>query len=273
MTEQQNWNYIKWNPMKITRFWDFASHWEPWRTDYFSYQVGRGIVNFVQYLTPLKGKVLDYGCGIGDLSYFLLSASIACEGLDSSIDSVKSANERFQGNPLWGGAQFSNGRQIPYEDNTLDFIFFVETIEHLIPESIPGILKELHRVLKSQTGKLFISTPNSENLMLSQIYCPSCSTVFHRYQHISSFNRESLSRLMDENGFKTICCDTTHFGRFQEPFIKPFKDWNLNYTRELRNRLMVQILDRLAPAKSQAESRRFKTLVGEGAHLFWVGTK
>ena len=273
MSEQQNWNYIQWDPSKIARFWDFASHWEPWRTDYFSYQVGRGIVNFVQYLTPLEGKVLDYGCGIGDLSHFLLNAGIACEGLDSSIDSVTSTNQRFQGNPLWGGAQLSTGKQIPYEDNTFDFIFFIETIEHLIPENISGLLKEVRRVLKPQTGKLFISTPNSENLSMSQIYCPSCNTVFHRYQHISSFNKESLFRLMSENGFQTLYCDNTHFGRFQEPFIKPIKDWNLNYIGELHKRLMMQILDQLWPTKLLTDSRQFKALVGEGAHLFWMGSK
>ena len=50
---------------KITRFWDFAAYRELWQEDYFSKLMGEGIINFLKYLVPLKGIIIDYDCGPG----------------------------------------------------------------------------------------------------------------------------------------------------------------------------------------------------------------
>ena len=273
MKQDPDWHYLHWTNLKIEKFWNFAAHWEPWHADYFSFQVGAGIVRFLRYLTPFRGRILDYGCGIGDLSFHLLSAGIACEGVDSSGDSVEYINRRFQGNKLWGGALLPSGTSLPYPDDSMDLIICVETIEHILPEHVPVLLQELRRILKPISGQLFISTPHAESLALSQVYCAECSSVFHRFQHVSSFTKEDLATLMEENSYATTMCGSTHFGEFQESFIKSPLEWNLRYLPRLGQRGLILLQDALFPVKRPSQSRRFQSLIGDGAHLFWLGTK
>ncbi len=273
MKHEVKWQFLQWDDSKITRFWDFASHSKAISTDYFSYQVGLGIVRFLQYLSPFRGRILDFGCGVGDLSFYLLNHGIACEGVDSSEDSVEHVNQRFKDEKLWGGALLSSGAKLPYADNSIDLILCVETIEHIMPEHIPTLLQELGRILKPASGQLLITTPHAENLELSQVYCPECNSVFHRYQHMSSFTKSGLAALLELNGYKTLICDNTHFGNFQERFIKHPSDWSLRYLPELRKHGLILLMDSLFPNPRPSESRKFQSLIGNGAHLFWLGTK
>lgn len=48
--------------------------------------------------------------------------------------------------------------KLPYSDATFDVVFCIETVEHLIPETIDGIIREFKRVLKPG-GRLVITVP------------------------------------------------------------------------------------------------------------------
>lgn len=267
------WHFMQWDEEKIKVFWDFASHWEPWHADYFSHQVGVGIVNFLRHLTPLKGNVLDYGCGIGDLADDLLTAGISCEGIDYSPDSVEYINNRFSKRSLWKGAKLAQSGKLPYQDNHFDVIVCIELIEHLLPEQRENVFSELRRILKPDTGRLFITAPNSEILENSTVFCPECRTAYHRYQHMASFTAKTLSRLMQSLGYSTLFCNTTHFGRFQTPFIlRPFS-WSLGYLPELLRRTNLALLDLFFAKTAPQGGYKFQELIGTGAHLFWLGTK
>jgi len=268
------WHELKWDETRIKRFWDFSACWEPWQNDYFSKQVGLGIVNFIKDLVPTQGQVLDFGCGPGYLVDHLLRSGISCAAVDSSGESVNLANQRFSTNPLWKGAKILSNGKSPYEENAFDLVICLETIEHIMPEHMSQWLSELRRMIKPETGRLLITTPNAENLVQNSIYCAECGAVAHRYQHLSSFTRQSLARLLNQSGFQTILCDVTDFYRFQGPlFSKKFTHWSLADLYRWMRWQAAGLVDRVVPFSQPVGSRRLQLLLGTGPHLFWLGRK
>ena len=86
----------------------------------------------------------------------------------------------------------------------------IEVIEHLTDEAIESTFYELKPLLK-QNGRIILTTPNNEDLSKSTRYCPNCSTTFHEWQHIRSWNQESLQHFMQDMGFETDFIKTTDF--------------------------------------------------------------
>ncbi len=273
MSDEPIWHYMDWDETKIAKFWSFASSWPSWQDDYFSKQVGKGIVNFLRYVLPVQDRILDFGCGPGYLVENMLAAGISCEALDSSAETVSTINKRFAADSLWGGAKLFSGDEAPYPDDTFALIICLETIEHILPAKMGIVLNELHRILKPQNGKLFITTPNAENLEKSYIYCPECGSVLHRYQHISSFTQSSLEALLSAHGFRTTLCNVTNFHSFQEPLLPGWYDWNLSSIVRCLKYTYAGVLDFLKMPGAPIGGRRFHQRIGSGYHLFWLGTK
>lgn len=84
----------------------------------------------------------------------------------------------------------------PYPDNFFDIVFCSEIIEHLSDEQINLGLLETKRVLKDE-GLLIGTVPYNENLLISQVVCPCCGQVFHRWGHLQSFDLSKLSQILD----------------------------------------------------------------------------
>jgi SAM-dependent methyltransferase len=273
MPNKSEWHYMKWNTERVNKFWNFATHCQAWEEDYFSKQVGAGLVNFVRFLTPLHGRVLDYGCGPGYLLTYLLNAGVSCEGVDSSLESVERVNAQFGTNPLWRGAKVSTGTTLPYPDGFFDMIFCIETVEHVLPEHLNSVLGELRRVLKPTTGKLLITAPNSEDLTRSYVFCAECNSVSHRYQHVSSFTAETLKNLLSSLGFDTVLCSVTNFGDFQRRWFTNPLNWSPRYLSHLLLNAWVLSLDLIRFPGAPPGGRYFRKLIGRGGHLFWFGTR
>lgn len=101
-----------------------------------------------------KGKLLDLGSGNGTTGKKLFDLGFDVEAFDMDRERFKYHKE----------IQFSNGNlndPLPYENNTFDFIIFMEVIEHIYN---PGfVISEISRILKKD-GKLILSTPNILNI-------------------------------------------------------------------------------------------------------------
>jgi 2-polyprenyl-3-methyl-5-hydroxy-6-metoxy-1,4-benzoquinol methylase len=273
-----NCHRLIWDDAKISRFWNFIALSGAHQDDYFAKQVGRGVVNFLRNVVTLEGRILDYGCGPGYMAGCLIEAGIQCEGCDSSEVSVTMANEKFKENPLWRGAQLVTGEPLPYEDNLFDLILCLETIEHVLDSHLEKMLTELYRILKPETGVLFITTPNNEDLESFTVFCPDCGAVLHRYQHVRSFTASSLDELMRGHGFRTESCNTTLFNSFQEtsmlePLVKHPLDWSLRYVTSLIKIMGRSVFDRMSELYFYLAKARFNRLLGHGCHLFWLGKK
>lgn len=154
------------------------NHWfvEP---DIDKGRIYNGYLSICQELAgDKKAAILDAGCGDAAFLGRLAEAGYTnLTGIDYSERAINFARL------LAPSVHFRVGDlvRLPFEDGDFDTIFCIETVEHLIPDTIPGILAEFKRVLKPG-GRLVITVPSIANGI------PSPESK--HYQH---FSVESLS--------------------------------------------------------------------------------
>lgn len=105
-------------------------------------------------------KVIDFGCGRGELSYQIALTGANVLGMDYSKEAIKIAKTLPK--PKKGSLKFilNKNLKIPKKSSSIDLIFFIDVLEHLYPKQALQILKEFHRVLKPG-GKIILHTaPN-----------------------------------------------------------------------------------------------------------------
>lgn len=96
--------------------------------------------------------------------------------------------------------------RMPLADESCDCVVTSEVLEHLTEKQGKLALAEVVRVLRP--GGLFLGTvPYHENLAASQVICPHCGELFHRWGHHRSFDEASLhSELSSHFTMKTLRC-------------------------------------------------------------------
>lgn len=107
-------------------------------------------------------------------------------GLDRSSEAL-----RFVGAPVVRG----NATDLPFEDSSFDMVLCTEVLEHVPDVQLAQVVQELKRVTRRY---VLVSTPNSEDLDMRMIQCPQCRTRSNVYDHVQSFDVDSLSRLFAE---------------------------------------------------------------------------
>jgi len=229
MAEENNFfpHEAKWNKEKVSRFWDYFAHNQELVDLDFAREAGNEIIDLLEPYIERNGRNLDYGCGTGHLLGYLFARGYNGAGLDSSAESIKKMEEKYNGNRHFQGAVLSSGIPNPIKDSNFDFCFFLETIEHILPNELDLNLKEINRLLKPG-GYLFVSTPNKEKLDRNKVICPDCGCIFHWVQHMNSFNVETLSNIMRRNGFETVFC--------REVFLGINKGW-FNKAKKIANQV------------------------------------
>jgi ubiquinone/menaquinone biosynthesis C-methylase UbiE len=105
----------------------------------------------------VNGKILDAGCGSGEMMVALAPYFPECEitGIDISNPLLEYASRLKTIHHLNGHVQFINGdvKKMAFTDNHFDVVFNVNMV-HFIDDPIP-MLNEIERVLKPD-GYLFI---------------------------------------------------------------------------------------------------------------------
>lgn len=99
-------------------------------------------------LAPVHGRVLDVGCGAGQVAKAVKRErpDLTVMGCDVSHAALDAARESA------GGVEFrlSAAERLPYEDGELDFVWIFDVLEHV--EDPQAVLREVARVLKSGGG-------------------------------------------------------------------------------------------------------------------------
>lgn len=106
-------------------------------------------------LRNFKGKTfkcLDVGCGYGNNLRFLLAEGFDAYGIDFSSAVIKQITGEFCDRVLIASAE-----DIPYEDETFDFIIDRSSLQHNPTKRLPVIFKECHRVLRGGGGGFSVS--------------------------------------------------------------------------------------------------------------------
>ena len=200
---------VIWTPEKIAATWDFFSENLAGSNLYFSSHAGRWIVKRVDREFGLKAKrVLDFGCGRGDLLAHMFAQGIPARGLEFSQESARATSGRFEGEPLFQGIAAAPGE---LEDDSFDVVVLVEVIEHLLDEQIPQTLAEVHRLL-APGGRVVVTCPNAEPLAVDSVRCPDCGGVFHRWQHVRSLDPKTIGAMFEQHGFATEKAEGVYWG-------------------------------------------------------------
>ena len=198
---------LTWNRQRLSRFWDFEALRPDAETNYFSYHHGRALAQFLSRVTTLAGSnVLDFGSGPGFLVNELLAYGAKVTACDYSTESVAASGARLDGRPGWLGCHLVQDGSCPLPDRSFDVVCCVEAIEHALDDDLPALFDEIRRLLRVG-GLAVFTTPNSENLSKSHVFCAGCCAVFHRWQHVRSWTNELLRSELEAQNYDVLFCD------------------------------------------------------------------
>jgi 2-polyprenyl-3-methyl-5-hydroxy-6-metoxy-1,4-benzoquinol methylase len=152
------------------------------------------------------GRLLDAGCGRGDLWRLVSKRFTACTGVDAL---------RYPGLPEDVTFVAANlDAPLPLEDASVDAAAAIEVIEHL--ENPRAFVRELVRVTKPG-GWIAITTPNQ--LSLLSLSCLLAKGVFVAFQdrdypaHRTALLETDLHRIARECALGQIAIEYTRWGR------------------------------------------------------------
>ena len=181
------------------------------------------IENSLSGFDPKTSKVLDVGCGNGNISLHLGSLGFDVLGIDVSTKAIDKANAKNNLNNV--KFDVKDAEELLSAKEKYDVIICSEVIEHLTdPQTF---LKNLYQILKDN-GNLIITVPNG--------YGPREILVTRPMQKISRKNSVAgyfigkLKRILGYTG-KTVQSDAenlTHLQFFSKRYLKRISG-SLNY--------------------------------------------
>jgi 2-polyprenyl-3-methyl-5-hydroxy-6-metoxy-1,4-benzoquinol methylase len=196
---------LEWTDEKVQRFWNYISQFPE---HYFTYQVGGNLAKLIRKYTKENDSLLDYGSGPGFLIKHLLRIKAEVSALEFSTDSLQRIKDTYRGQKGFKGAY--NIEELNKMNIRFNVITLIEVIEHLDDHYLALTFNNIRRLLQPE-GFLIITTPNNEDLSKSYICCPETNELFHRWQHIRSWNTETLGNFLKPLGFKIHVLKETNF--------------------------------------------------------------
>lgn len=160
----------------------------------------RNIIEIFHSITKNREplNILDFGCGVGTISFYLASLGNKVIGVDISEKAVKLAKESSKLLMLQNKITFYNLDEWTKKINKpkFDIVICIEVIEHVLSDK--NLLKSIRNNLKG-SGVLILSTPSIN----APIYKLGLATSFdRRVGHLRRYNTERLRVLMSSSGFE-----------------------------------------------------------------------
>ena len=114
----------------------------------------RFALEMVQSAAPCGSRILDVGCGTGEMVAKLTERGYEAWGVDLAEPMIAYASRRY------GSGRFRVGdiEKIPFDDSMFDAVVCLGVIEYLVDDD--QALKEIRRVLKPG-GSAIVSTPSA----------------------------------------------------------------------------------------------------------------
>lgn len=155
------------------------------------------------------GSILDFGCGKGEIIGAIkkLNPSARYSGADVSSAALDYASKKY---PDVAFVKIEDGGPLPYEDNSFDFIFTSEVIEHVYDTE--NAFKEIARVLRPG-GSILLTCPYHGYLKNLFITLFGFDKHFNPIgPHVRFFSKNTLARCFGAVGLAPI--KWGHYGRF-----------------------------------------------------------
>ena len=150
---------------------------------------------------PLKKEIVivDFGCGNGQIIQEIKKINLKTEYivLDVSEIALKSAKTILPDCKFY---KIEDGGKLPLKNNSVDFIFSSEVIEHIYDTE--NAFSEISRILKSG-GKLLLTVPYHGLIKNILIMFFAFDKHFNPTgPHIRFFSKRTLFSLLKKNGFE-----------------------------------------------------------------------
>jgi ubiquinone/menaquinone biosynthesis C-methylase UbiE len=117
---------------------------------------GRRNAEILEAAGPAPGRVLDLGCGVGDIASGLAGRARSVVASDIASENVRRTRENLSLTGSNGAVVQAAGERLPFADATLDTVVIADVIEHVA--SVRGTLDEVARVLRPG-GRMICVTP------------------------------------------------------------------------------------------------------------------
>jgi 2-polyprenyl-3-methyl-5-hydroxy-6-metoxy-1,4-benzoquinol methylase len=148
-----------------------------------------------------RARVLDVGCGAGEITSEIARAGFDVVGIDVAEEPLRRARAR---DPQLDVRLVAADREWPLQDASFDAVWAGETLEHVLDTA--AWLSEVRRMLRSG-GTLVLSTPAHDRLYLLGLALSARRFDDHfdpRSDHIRFYTRRTLARLLADFGFEQI---------------------------------------------------------------------
>ncbi|NQV08924.1 methyltransferase domain-containing protein [Candidatus Woesearchaeota archaeon] len=158
-------------------------------------------------------KVLDIGCGRGELSYQCIKKRGKVTAIDFSKKALEFAEITFKNLSEYGKKYLEvhemDARLLKFPDNTFDVVVMADIAEHMKKYELIISLQQIRKVLKP-TGRLIIHTLPNKNLLnkanwvkyLSfgevEVTPKGCEDVF---VHLNELSPQDLTEMLTKCGF------------------------------------------------------------------------
>jgi SAM-dependent methyltransferase len=174
-------------------YYEFERFWDPALTPLGSADHER-VESIFRMLPDGVKRIADIGCGNGLFCNFVSSVNprIAIIGLDRSMTALKYVQTPRVAADI---------TRLPFADRSFDCVTSLEVLEHLPIPTFEAARIELARIADNA---LVVSVPNAQTLGEGMTRCPECRTAFDPDLHLRSFNRERLSSLFSDVGFRCV---------------------------------------------------------------------
>jgi glycosyltransferase involved in cell wall biosynthesis/2-polyprenyl-3-methyl-5-hydroxy-6-metoxy-1,4-benzoquinol methylase len=168
------------------------------------------------------GRLLEVGCGDGDLLVTAEAEGWQVTGVEYSASACQQAQRRLkQGHVLWGQLEQAG---LPPEH--FDLCILSDVIEHV--RDPLGFMREIHRLLRPG-GTLLIATPSIDSWsarLMKQKW------MEFKTEHLNYFGRQTLQTALARAGFRDVVVGAgwkvlsldyikQHFERFPVPLLTP----------------------------------------------------
>jgi ubiquinone/menaquinone biosynthesis C-methylase UbiE len=186
-----------------------------------------------------EDKVLDFGCGIGRLAFWVASKGPSVIGIDVSKQPIAVAEKNKSDKKTNITFKAYDGLNIPFEEETFDKVISAWVWQHILnPEDFQATVKEVCRVLKKGGKICFIETVAKVEITPKDF---AEDYVIRRTQqeYIKEFEKNGCrfikSQLINARGrglfYRLLCLNFTP--KFLMPLIPLFVKFDLFYTRKM----------------------------------------
>ena len=155
-------------------------------------------LNLTKKYVDEGSSVLEVGSAPGHMSVMLRTLGFQVIGLDREPEKHASRYDSFGIRTVKNDLE---SETISLPSNCFDAVIFTEVLEHLKPQHVNGVFKEIRRVLRAH-GVLIMSTPNSFSLENYILGLTHKRELFH--EHVKEYRMSELVRLLAYSKFMIV---------------------------------------------------------------------